>query len=108
MVNCAHPDHFGSALLKDEAWEHRIRGIRANASRRSHVELDHAKKLDIGNPVELAQQYQNLRGELPNLTILGGCCGTDYRHIERICFTCLGVAPNTKEVVGSELAQESP
>jgi homocysteine S-methyltransferase len=89
MINCAHPDHFGSALLNDEGWEHRVRGIRANASRRSHAELDRAKELDIGNPAELARQYRNLRARLPNLTILGGCCGTDYRHIEQICSACL-------------------
>ena len=89
MVNCAHPDHFGGALLNGEGWEHRLRGIRANAPRRSHTELDHARELDTGDPRELARQYQILRSRLPNLTILGGCCGTDYRHIEQICSLCL-------------------
>jgi S-methylmethionine-dependent homocysteine/selenocysteine methylase len=74
MVNCAHPDHFGSALLNDEGWEHRVRGIRANASRRSHAELDHAKGLDTGNLGEFARQCQDLRSRLLNLTKLSGYC----------------------------------
>ncbi len=83
MVNCAHPDHFGDALL-DAPWARRIRGIRANASRRSHAELDEAPELDAGNPHELAQQYGALAERMPWLNVFGGCCGSDLRHVTEI------------------------
>ena len=67
----------------------RIRGIRANASTRSHAELNEAADLDEGNPLELGNQYRELRHKLPHLNILGGCCGTDSRHITAICKACL-------------------
>lgn len=85
MINCAHPTHFDHVLVADENWTKRIRGLRANASKKSHAELDEALELDDGNPVELAQQYRELRQRIPQLTVLGGCCGTDHRHIEEIC-----------------------
>lgn len=88
MVNCAHPDHFVGSL-QHGAWRERIRGVRANASRKSHAELDNSDVLDPGDPAELARDYRHLRRYLPNLSILGGCCGTDHRHIEEICSTCL-------------------
>ena len=86
MINCAHPDHFSQAL--DQPWVQRIRAIRANASRMSHAELDNAEKLDAGNPEEFGQLYKQLRDHFPQLTILGGCCGTDHRHIEQIGQHC--------------------
>lgn len=89
MINCAHPDHFASALEKGEAWVKRIKGIRANASRLSHAELDESEELDSGNPEELGQLYRGLREQFPQFTILGGCCGTDERHIEQICHCCV-------------------
>jgi homocysteine S-methyltransferase len=89
MINCAHPSHFERALANNEAWLKRLRGIRANASKRSHAELDAAPELDMGNPVELGQQYRDLRRKLPHLTVLGGCCGTDHRHVEQIAFACI-------------------
>ncbi len=88
MINCAHPTHF-EHTLNDEPWLQRIRGLRANASMRSHAELDEAEELDEGNPVELGLQYRELMKKLPNLSVLGGCCGTDHRHIEAICKACL-------------------
>jgi len=91
MVNCAHPDHFAGAL-GEGAWRSRIRGIRANASRKSHAELDNSDELDAGDPVALAQDYVRLRQKLPQLSVFGGCCGTDHRHIEQICIKCLEVA----------------
>ena len=84
MVNCAHPTHFANALA-DGAWRDRIWGIRANASRKSHAELDEAEQLDAGDPEELAGHYPRLREQLPNLRVAGGCCGTDDRHIAAIC-----------------------
>jgi homocysteine S-methyltransferase len=84
MINCAHPTHFESVLAADEPWTGRIRGVRANASTRSHAELDNAPDLDAGDPVELARQYATLRTMLPRLNVLGGCCGTDHRHLTEI------------------------
>jgi S-methylmethionine-dependent homocysteine/selenocysteine methylase len=88
MVNCAHPTHFAGALEAGGAWLARLRGVRANASSRSHAELDGATDLDAGDPVELGRQYADLRRRLPHLNVLGGCCGTDHRHIEQICLAC--------------------
>ncbi|MFD0668743.1 homocysteine S-methyltransferase family protein [Ramlibacter sp. MAHUQ-53] len=82
MVNCAHPTHFREALAGAGAWLQRLRGIRANASRLSHAELDAAPVLDDGDPVDLAQSYVQLRPLLPAFTIMGGCCGTDTRHVD--------------------------
>jgi len=83
MINCAHPDHFSGAI-DDAAWTRRIKGLRANASRRSHAELDAAPELDAGDPQELAQQYRALADRLPSLNVFGGCCGTDRRHVTEI------------------------
>ena len=81
MINCAHPDHFRQRLHGDAPWLRRIAGIRANASRRSHAELDESTELDAGNPQELGQQYMELKQLLPALRVVGGCCGTDHRHV---------------------------
>ena len=82
MVNCAHPSHFYEVLQPGTTWTDRIRGLRANASRLSHAELDEAEELDEGDPEELANEYVAVRERLPQLTVLGGCCGTDHRHVE--------------------------
>ena len=87
MINCAHPSHFREALAAGENWTHRVRGIRANASSKSHAELDEAEELDDGNPVELGAECNEFRGVLQNLNVFGGCCGTDHRHVEEICKT---------------------
>jgi homocysteine S-methyltransferase len=88
MINCAHPTHFASSFEDAGVWVSRIRGLRANASRRSHAELNESADLDAGNPMELGQQYRALRDALPSLNIMGGCCGTDHRHIEQIAEAC--------------------
>jgi S-methylmethionine-dependent homocysteine/selenocysteine methylase len=80
MVNCAHPDHIAPALT-DGGWRSRIVGVRANASTLSHAQLDAATELDEGDPVELARAHDRLRLRLPNLALVGGCCGTDSRHV---------------------------
>lgn len=85
MINCAHPTHFQPVLAAGGAWRERIRGLRANASRRSHAELDDSSDLDIGNPRELGGQYRDLKSMLPRLSVMGGCCGTDHRHVSEIC-----------------------
>jgi S-methylmethionine-dependent homocysteine/selenocysteine methylase len=84
MVNCAHPAHFENALAVGDPWLERVRGVRANASRRSHAELDEATELDEGDPADLAAGYVELGAKLPSLNVLGGCCGTDHRHVGAI------------------------
>lgn len=93
MLNCAHPTHVDKDVRGDEPWVERLRGIRANASRMSHAELNEATELDSGDPVELGQQYLQLRTRLRHLSVLGGCCGTDLRHIEQIANACLVTFP---------------
>ena len=89
MINCAHPDHFADALVDDgTGWTSRIQGLRANASRKSHAELDASETLDDGNPDELGRDYANLSSALPNLRVYGGCCGTDLRHVRAIASWC--------------------
>lgn len=93
MVNCAHPTHFAGVLDPASLALGRIRGIRANASTLSHAELDEAEELDAGDAVALAGQYRELLALLPNLTVMGGCCGTDDRHIEAIAAECAPLLP---------------
>jgi homocysteine S-methyltransferase len=85
MVNCAHPTHFAAELEGGGDWLGRIAGFRANASRRSHAELDEASDLDSGDPAELGREYAALAPALPDLRVLGGCCGTGSAHLARIC-----------------------
>jgi S-methylmethionine-dependent homocysteine/selenocysteine methylase len=85
MINCAHPLHFAQSLITGEPWLERIRGLRANASTRSHAELNESTELDEGNPVEFGLQHKALLGTLKNVSVLGGCCGTDHRHVEELC-----------------------
>ncbi|HEV2791125.1 MAG TPA: homocysteine S-methyltransferase family protein [Solirubrobacterales bacterium] len=95
MVNCAHPSHFAAVVEAAGPWVERIGGIRANASRRSHQELDEATELDSGDPAELAEEYLRLKGALPGVRVLGGCCGTDTRHVAGICERWLADADRT-------------
>lgn len=89
MINCAHPTHFDRVLVEGEPWVKRIHGLRANASRMSHAQLNDATELDAGNAAELGQEYADLKKRLPQLNVMGGCCGTDHRHIEQIASACL-------------------
>ena len=91
MINCAHPTHFERVLTTEEPWAERIRGLRANASRMSHAELNDAPELDTGNPAELGREYAQLKTRLRHLNVMGGCCGTDHRHIEQIASACLSL-----------------
>jgi len=84
MINCAHPTHFEAVLDRGAPWTHRIQGLRANASTRSHAELDASEELDEGDPADLGARYAALREALPKLNVLGGCCGTDHRHVAEI------------------------
>jgi homocysteine S-methyltransferase len=84
MINCAHPTHFDHVLDPAAPWGTRIGGIRANASALSHAELDEMVELDEGDPDDLARRYVALRNQLPSLHVVGGCCGTDHRHVAAI------------------------
>jgi homocysteine S-methyltransferase len=88
MVNCAHPTHFESVLDPAASWARRLGGVRANASKMSHAELDQATELDAGDPEDLARQYGELRRMLPRIRVLGGCCGTNHDHIDAISRAC--------------------
>jgi homocysteine S-methyltransferase len=89
LINCAHPTHFESALAAGEPWVKRILGVKANASTKSHAELDESETLDAGDPVDLGRRYRALRRSFPTMRILGGCCGTDHRHVAAICEACV-------------------
>lgn len=84
VINCAHPTHFADSLPEGES-RGRIGGLRANASTLSHAELDEAEALDSGDAADLAERYVALRSALPGLDVVGGCCGTDIRHVTAIC-----------------------
>lgn len=94
MINCAHPTHFEDEIAARAPWMLRIRGLRANASTRSHAELDEATELDDGSPKELGDQYRDLRRSMPWLNVLGGCCGTDHRHIAAVTDACVNDLPS--------------
>ena len=89
MINCAHPTHFEHILVGDADWIGRIGGLRANASCKSHAELEEMEVLDDGDPEELGRQYRALRERLPGLKVFGGCCGTDIRHVTAIADHCI-------------------
>ena len=93
MLNCAHPTHFAGILDTDAPWTARLGGVRANASRLSHAELDEATELDPGDPVELAEQYAALHRQHPQLRVLGGCCGTNHVHVGAIAHACVRGRP---------------
>lgn len=94
MLNCAHPSHFQTILTADAAWASKIHGIRANASKKSHAELDESTTLDEGNPQELGNDYGSIKARLPQLNVIGGCCGTDYRHVDAMVATCTALGNN--------------
>jgi S-methylmethionine-dependent homocysteine/selenocysteine methylase len=92
MINCAHPTPFEHVLDPGAPWIGRLRGLRANSSKLSHAELDNAPELDIGNPEELGAQYGGIVDRLPQINVLGGCCGTDHRHVACIGHACKAAA----------------
>jgi homocysteine S-methyltransferase len=96
MINCAHPTHFSGVIADGGDWVRRIRALRANASKLSHVELDEATELDEGDPADLAARYAVLASTLPRLAVLGGCCGTDVRHVAAIRDACLAASASDR------------
>jgi S-methylmethionine-dependent homocysteine/selenocysteine methylase len=91
MINCAHPSHFWGTITADHPTTRRIRGLRANASRKSHAELNESTDPDMGNPIELGIQYAQVKEILINMNIIGGCCGTDHRHVDQMAHACTGL-----------------
>jgi S-methylmethionine-dependent homocysteine/selenocysteine methylase len=90
MINCAHPSHFSSVVEGEQPWKDRIHGLRANASKMSHAELNEASELDAGDPEALGRDYAMLKSrQLKHLNVFGGCCGTDHRHVDQMAFACL-------------------
>jgi homocysteine S-methyltransferase len=85
MINCAHTSHFERLVERPESWLDRVQGIRSNASMKSHAELDESPTLDPGDPEDLARRYRRLLDLMPQVRVIGGCCGTDHRHIGAIC-----------------------
>jgi S-methylmethionine-dependent homocysteine/selenocysteine methylase len=81
-INCAHPEHFLDQL--PPRWLNRIGMIRPNASRCSHAELDEATELDDGDPEEFGALFAEMAKRLPQLRVIGGCCGSDMRHIKAV------------------------
>lgn len=81
-INCAHPTHFMDKL--SGAWTERVGLVRANASTLSHAELDAATELDDGDPQDFGRLYKNLSVQLPRLRVVGGCCGSDCRHVAAV------------------------
>ncbi|RJG07578.1 homocysteine S-methyltransferase [Noviherbaspirillum cavernae] len=90
MINCVHPTHFANTFAADGEWGSRIRGLRPNASKKSHAELDASTELDDGVPVELGQETRDAKRMLKELRVIGGCCGTDERHVEEMCKALAG------------------
>jgi len=88
MINCAHPDHFADILEPGAPWMERLKGLRANASRMSHAQLDACTELDDGDPEEFGALHAALTARFSNFTVLGGCCGTDHRHVGEVVTRC--------------------
>ena len=81
IVNCAHPTHIAAALADGGAWRNRVVQVNPNASTQTHEELDAAEVLDEGDLGLLRTSFDQLRPDLANLRVVGGCCGTDARHV---------------------------
>jgi S-methylmethionine-dependent homocysteine/selenocysteine methylase len=106
MINCAHPTHFAPVLAAGEHWTGRIRGLRANASALSHAELNEATELDEGDPDEFGAEHRDLRQQFPQLNVLGGCCGTDHRHVAAIAARAAAIAADSPIITRREYRLE--
>lgn len=92
LVNCAHPDHVALGLAEPGPWRERLLGMRYNASPKNHAELDEADGLDDDDPALLTAAHERLTPLLPRMPILGGCCGTDARHVASLWNAAPGTA----------------
>jgi hypothetical protein len=50
--------------------------------------LSDCETLDDGDPAEFGEQHRALQDVLPNLRVIGGCCGTDHRHMAAVASAC--------------------
>ncbi len=95
MVNCTHPVDFAPAFDQPGRWTNRLRGLRPNASSLAHGVLCQLGHLEEGNPAELAQQMAAMAERFPHISVWGGCCGTDYAHIDKIAAALLEVCQSS-------------
>jgi homocysteine S-methyltransferase len=83
-TNCSHPLEFEPALADAGPWLERLRYVRPNAARMEKIALCSLGHLEDGDPVELGEQMAEVARMLPRTDIIGGCCGTDERHLAEI------------------------
>ncbi len=87
MANCCHPTFLEAALkelaTKDAHLLKRLIGLQANTSSRDANELDNLGFMDSEDSDRFADLMLGVHQNF-NLKILGGCCGTDDRHISAI------------------------
>lgn len=88
-TNCSHPMEFFPALDDAGPWLDRLRYFRPNAAMMDKLALCKLGHLEDGDPVELGGQMADLALRLPRADILGGCCGTDERHLGEIARSVL-------------------
>ncbi|MFJ3393023.1 homocysteine S-methyltransferase family protein [Leifsonia aquatica] len=104
-VNCAHPLHL-LAALDGGAWQAHLEFFRPNASVLSHAELDAAEELDAGDLPLLVSATDTVREHLPGLAVLGGCCGTDSRHVAALWG--LGSEDDVMQSATEEITGDTP
>jgi S-methylmethionine-dependent homocysteine/selenocysteine methylase len=83
-TNCAHPVEFEPAFADAGSWFDRLRYIRPNAAKMDKIALCSLGHLEDGDPVELGGEMGEIARRFPRADILGGCCGTDERHLSEI------------------------
>ncbi len=85
MVNCVHPSAFRTAFAHEAkrmpSLAVRLVGLQANTSAKSPQELENRPVLDTEEPEVFADAMLTLNRDL-GIRVLGGCCGTDQRHIQ--------------------------
>ncbi|MGF7162328.1 S-methylmethionine-dependent homocysteine/selenocysteine methylase [Rhodoligotrophos appendicifer] len=93
LIGCVHPTLFREAYQNGPsltaAVAGRIAGLKANASTLPPDQLDRLDHLEAGLPQLFGEQMADLHRRY-GLTVLGGCCGTDHRHIRAIAEALLG------------------
>ena len=83
-TNCSHPLEFEPAIADAGPWLDRLRYIRPNAAKMDKIALCSLGHLEDGDPEELGEQMGDVVRRLPRADIIGGCCGTDERHLSEI------------------------
>jgi homocysteine S-methyltransferase len=87
LINCVHPSVFARGLGREteisKSIRKRVLGLQANTSSRSPEELDGLEQLDGSDPDKFAEEMLDLHHQF-GIKVIGGCCGTDHRHIHAI------------------------